>query len=194
MHVGSLAAFIEPGASAIERLLVRERERGEVTISLDPNVRPAIVGDLGAARARVERLVALAHVVKASDEDVAHLYPGRPLEQCAQAWLELGPSLVVITRGGDGALAVTSSGSIEVAAPKIELADTVGAGDTFSGGLLHALSEAGLLGNDTLASIGTDELAPILAAAAAAAALNCTRPGPNPPTAAELAAFQATHS
>lgn len=190
LHVGSLAAFLEPGASVIERLLVAERQRGRVTISLDPNVRPTIIGDLAAARERVERLIALAHVVKASDEDVAALYPGRPAGECARAWLALGPSLVVITRGADGALALTSSVTLEVPAPVVAVADTVGAGDAFSGALLHTLSGAGLLGEPgPLGRVDAAALATIITTATAAAALTCTRPGADPPTAAELTAF-----
>lgn len=196
VHVGSLAAFLEPGASAIEELLRSERERGQVTISLDPNVRPAIVagpdGDLGPARERVERLVRLAHVVKASDEDVAHLYPGRSIEEAAQAWLELGPALVVVTRGGEGALALTRTATVAFPAPTIAVADTVGAGDTFAGALLYGLDAAGLLGAAgaaKLAALDEDTLGPIVVLATAAAAINCTRPGANPPNATELIEF-----
>lgn len=158
-----------------------------MTISLDPNIRTAIIGDLDAARVRLERLVRLAHVVKASDEDIAALYPGRSAQECAHAWLELGPSLVVVTRGRDGALALTRSAVLAVPAPVVEVADTVSAGDTFSGALLHGLSAAGLLG--AAEELGAAELTPVLTTATAAAALACTRSGSNPPTAAELAAF-----
>jgi fructokinase len=197
VHVGSLAAFLEPGATAIERLLRRERERGQVTISLDPNVRPMIVapgGDLGPARQRVERLVGLAHLVKASDEDLANLYPGVPIEEAARAWLAFGPALVVVTLGADGALAVAQSGTVRVAAPKVTVADTVGAGDTFAGALLRGLESAGLLGaagHDKLVAVDADTLRPIIAEASAAAAINCTRPGTDPPTATELTTFLA---
>jgi fructokinase len=200
LHVGSLAAYLEPGASAITRLLRSEHQRGNVTISLDPNVRPNIIGgpggDLSAARERTERLVSFAHVVKVSDEDLGALYPGRPLEDVTREWLALGPALVVLTRGGEGALALGRNVSIAVPAPKIELADTVGAGDTFSGALLHSLAHAGLLGASGLGrllSIDAAQLRPIIEAATAAAAINCTRPGPNPPTAAELAEFMAAN-
>lgn len=198
VHVGSLAAFLEPGASAIEALLRAERERGQVTISLDPNVRPAIVagpdGDLSQARSRVERLVGLAHVVKASDEDLAHLYPRTSVEDAAQQWLGLGPALVVVTQGADGALALARSATVAVPAPQVTIADTVGAGDTFAGALLHGLDAAGLLGaagTAKLDALDADQLRPIVVRAAAAAAFNCTRPGANPPNAAELAGFLA---
>ncbi len=201
LHIGSLAAFLEPGATAIEALVRRERERGQVTISLDPNVRPAIVagpdGDIGPARARVERLVALAHVVKASDEDLGHLYPGVPVEETARAWLELGPALVVVTLGGDGALALTRGATVTFPAPKIAVADTVGAGDTFTGGLLYGLDRAGLLGGAgpaKLAALDEDALGPIVVLATMAAAVNCTREGADPPTIAELDEFLATQN
>jgi fructokinase len=195
VHVGSIAAFVEPGASAIERLLRAERDRGRVTISLDPNIRPSIIagpdGNLDDARERVERLVDLAHVVKASDEDLAHLYPAMSLEEAAQAWLARGPGLVVVTRGADGALGLSASATLAVHAPAVEVADTVGAGDSFAGALLRSLSTAGLLGADgaaKLAAVDADGLRPLLRAATTAAALNCTRPGADPPTAEELAA------
>ncbi len=196
VHVGSLAAFLEPGASRIEALLRAERERGRVTISLDPNVRPAIVagpeGDLGAARERVERLVALAHVVKASDEDLGHLYPGVPVEEAARAWLARGPSLVVVTRGSDGALALARDATVAYPAPAIAVADTVGAGDTFSGALLFGLHLTGLLGEAgaaKLAALDEETLGTIVVLATMAAAVNCTRQGADPPTAEELDAF-----
>lgn len=196
VHIGSLAAFIEPGASAIEQWVARERERGQVTISLDPNIRPSIVagpdGDLTEARARVERLVDLAHVVKASDEDIAHLYPGLSVSDAAESWLKRGPSLVVITQGAEGAFALSGAGAVSVSAPKIDLADTVGAGDTFAGALLHGLRASGLTGPSTaaaLSAIDEDDLRPLVTLAVVAAALNCTRPGANPPTAAEIGNF-----
>ena len=109
LHFGSLASWLPPGDAAVARLVAARRER--TLVSFDPNVRPHLQPDGAAARRRIEQLVPLAHVVKTSDEDLAHLYPGRDPDDVARAWLELGPGLVVVTRGGDGALARTAAGS-----------------------------------------------------------------------------------
>lgn len=193
VHVGSLAVFLEPGASAIEQFLIREGYRGRVTLSLDPNVRPTIVsgadGSLDEARARVERLVGLVDVVKASDEDLGWIYPGVPAEEAAAGWLDRGPALVVVTRGEEGATAVGRRATVTVRAPDVEVVDTVGAGDTFAGALLDGLGRAGLLGpggGERIAALDEAALATLARRAATAAALTCTRAGADPPTAEEL--------
>jgi fructokinase len=191
VHVGSIAAFREPGAAALLRMLRRERDRGAVSVTLDPNIRPAVIGGLDYARERTEELVGLANVVKASDEDLAQLYPDLDPVSAARQWLARGPSLVVVTRGPDGAVAVGRATEVEVATPKIDLVDTVGAGDAFMGALLHALDQRELLGGAAaarLAAADPDLLAQVLTTAATAAALNCSREGADPPDAAELAA------
>ncbi len=104
------------------------------------------------ARPRVERLVALADVVKASDEDIAWLYPDAAVADVQARWLALGPALVVVTRGAEGADALVARGSVHVAAPTTEVADTIGAGDSFMAGLLAALSDLKLLGGDRSAT------------------------------------------
>jgi fructokinase len=191
IHVGSIAAYREPGASALTAMLRRERARGAVTVSLDPNVRPAVIGGIDHARARTEELVALADVVKASDEDLTQLYPGVDQVTAARRLLAMGPALVVVTRGPDGAVGVGRAAEAEVPAPKVDLVDTVGAGDTFMGALLHALDRRGLLGGAAaprLAAADAGTLGELLTTAATAAALNCAREGADPPTAAELSA------
>jgi fructokinase len=198
LHIGSIAIFIPPGADAIEQLVAREGLRGQVTLSLDPNVRPTIVADadgsLDTARARVERLVGLVDVVKASDEDLGWLYPDvRPVD-AAERWAGLGPSLVVMTQGPDGAVAIGAKATVSVPAPTVTVADTIGAGDAFAGGLLYALNVAGLLGPggaDRIAALDGPELTELVRVAVVTAALTCTRVGAVPPTAAELTAFLA---
>jgi fructokinase len=190
IHVGSIAAYREPGASALLRMLRREHERGAVSVSLDPNVRPNVIGGVEHARVRTEELVRLADVVKASDEDLAVLYPDLDHASAARRWLELGPSLVVVTRGPKGALGLGAAAVVEVSTPPVELVDTVGAGDTFMGALLHALDGRELLGGAAagrLAAASAETLTDVLTTAAVAAALNCAREGADPPTAAELA-------
>ena len=183
---GSYALGVEPVASAIETLLARESARR--VVSLDPNVRPRVVGDVAAFRARFERLLAHAGVVKASVEDVEAFYGSAELDSVALDWLRRGPKLVVFTRGADGTVAFSGAASVERPAPKVDVVDTVGAGDTFHAALLAALDAAGLLTVDSPALRET-ELVRALNYAAAAAALVCTRRGADPPTHAEVARF-----
>ncbi|MFC4562503.1 carbohydrate kinase [Nocardiopsis mangrovi] len=186
LHTGSIAALRAPGADTVEALLRRERERGGVTIGFDPNMRPAVIDPLERSRARTERLAGLSHLVKVSDEDLGHLYPGTDTEEAARSLLDLGPGLVVVTKGGDGAVALTRAERVAVAAPEVEVADTVGAGDTFMGALLWRLDAADLLGGADLGALDADVLAELLSYAAAAAACVVTRPGADPPTAEEV--------
>ncbi|MFD6077876.1 carbohydrate kinase [Streptomyces hydrogenans] len=181
VHLGSIAAVTEPGAATV--LALTGRLRPAATVSYDPNVRPALMGEHGPAVARVERCVALADLVKASDEDLAWLYPGEPVEAVAARWLGLGPAVVLVTRGGDGALAVTREHTVAAGAPAVAVVDTVGAGDSFMSAVLDALA-----GRDraALAALGADALAGLLARAGAAAAVTVSRAGARPPDRAEL--------
>jgi len=195
LHVGSLAAFLEPGASAVDRFVRAEGLRGRVTLSFDPNLRPAILvdadGSLDVARQRVERLVGLVDVVKVSDEDLGWLYPEVEPDKAAAVWAAHGPALVVVTHGAEGAVAISRAATVAVPAPVVDVVDTVGAGDTFSGALLHGLDTAGLLGPggaERIAALDADGLTRLLTTAVTAAALTCTRAGPTAPTAADLAA------
>ena len=190
VHTGSIAVFLEPGAAQVGALVRQHRPRS--TISFDPNVRPAIVGALQPARERVEELVASSDVVKVSDEDLAWLEPGRSVTDVAREWLARGPSLVVVTRGGEGAVAVAACGEVEVEAPAIALVDTVGAGDAFMSGLLDDLARRDLLGaerREALRSVRTQVLAQVVGHAVHVAALTCTRAGAEPPTRDELHAW-----
>ncbi len=189
---GSYALGVEPIASAIETLL--RREAGSRVISLDPNVRPRVVGDLNAYRERFERLLAHADIVKASDEDIELLYGARDLAAAAQEWLRVGPRLVIITRGEKGPLAAFGDTVQERPAPKIEVVDTVGAGDTFHAGLLAYLDANGLLTPEGVAGLGEAQVIAALDFAAAAAAIVCTRRGANPPTWDEVEQFMATRA
>ena len=195
MHTGSLATVLEPGKTNVVDLMARERERGRVTVSYDPNVRPALLGDPATARPDIERLVALSDVVKVSDEDLGWLYPGRGDEEVAQEWLASGPALVVVTRGGAGVYAVSTGLEVRRPALPIDLVDTVGAGDSFTSGLLDGLQRADLIGGqrrDALAAIDEASLVDVLDEAALIAGITCSRPGADPPTRAELDAVLAT--
>jgi fructokinase len=192
LHTGSLATALPPGNANVIDLVERERTRGRVTISYDPNVRPALLGDAARARTGIERLVALSDVVKVSDEDLRWLYPDQPDERVAQRWLGLGPALVVVTRGGVGAYAVSANVEVHRTAVPIDLVDTVGAGDSFTSGLLEALHRADLIGGsrrEAVAAIDESTLASVVDAAALTAAITCSRPGADPPTRVEIDAL-----
>jgi fructokinase len=189
LHTGSLATVLAPGNANVVDLLDREHERGRVTISYDPNVRPALLGDAEDARPDIERLVALSDVVKVSEEDLHWLYPDRSDEDVAQGWLALGPALIVVTRGGAGLYAVSARLELRRDAAPIDLVDTVGAGDAFSSGLLDGLHRADLIGGarrDALAAIDEATLVSVVDAAVLVAAITCSRPGADPPTRAEV--------
>lgn len=187
VHTGSIAAVLEPGASDVHALVAAARETA--TITYDPNARPALMGDPADARPRIEALVALADVVKVSDEDLAWLVPDADPVTVAHQWLALGPALVVVTYGGEGALAVTAAGEQRVLAPRVEVVDTVGAGDSFMGALLDGLWDVGLLGaarREALREIDPAVLGDVLRRCVAVAAVTVSRAGANPPRRAEL--------
>lgn len=188
VHIGSIGAALEPGATLVERLAAEAQP--SATISFDPNVRPQLMGPADTARPRIERLVAIADVVKASDEDLAWLYPDADATDVAQTWLALGPTLVVVTRGGDGADVLSAAGRIWVPAPRTQVADTIGAGDSFMSGLLAALSDRGLLGGErraALRELSASDLREVVGFAARCAAITVSRTGADPPTRADLA-------
>jgi len=145
LHTGSLAAMVPPGAAVVETAMAAARQRG-VTISFDPNVRPSLAGPREHERVRIERQVRLSHLVKVSEDDLGWLYPDTDPLDLARRWLDLGPSLVVVTLGPRGAHAVTRSTAVTRPAPVVAVVDTVGAGDSFTSGLLAWLSAADLLG------------------------------------------------
>ncbi len=185
LHTGSLAAALPPGRAEVEVVLARV-DAG-ITVSYDPNIRPALLTDPAAERARVERQVAHADLVKASADDLAWLYPDTDPLTVAGHWLDRRPALVVVTRGGLGCVALTRHGTMTVPARPVQVIDAVGAGDSFTAALLAGLDRAGLLGPQwPTAGIPADVLTAILAAANTAAALTCTRAGADPPTRAEL--------
>ncbi len=190
VHTGSIAAVLEPGAGDVARILAAHRT--SATLTYDPNLRPSLMPPPERTRQVVERVVAMADVVKVSDEDLAWLAPDDPLG-LAQEWATAGPALVVVTRGGAGAAAWTGAGvHVDVAAPPVTVADTVGAGDSFMAGLIDGLWGAGLLGPDArsaLRAVDTVTLRSVLERCAVIAAITVGRPGADPPTAAEVAAY-----
>ncbi|WP_421742266.1 carbohydrate kinase family protein [Cellulomonas sp.] len=188
VHTGSIATVLQPGGTAVARIVTRRRATS--TITYDPNLRPVLMGSPAHALPVVDALVRLADVVKVSDEDLAWLHPGVAPAEIAEQWSRSGPSLVVVTHGGEGAFASTSAGArISVDAPKVQVADTVGAGDSFMGGLIDGLWSAGLLGagrRQALADVDAATVQAVLERCARIAAITVSRAGANPPRLAEL--------
>ena len=159
--------------------------RGGRVLAIDPNVRPAFARDEDAYRARIERMIAMADIVKISDEDLEWL-EGDGGEDVARRLLERGPTLICLTRGADGVTGLTPSLRVEVPAVRTQVVDTVGAGDTFNAGLLAGLSEAGALSKDGLAGLDKSTLGSALELGARAASVTVSRAGANPPWRSEL--------
>ena len=190
VHSGSLALTMAPGADPLQRLLARAHQA--MTVSYDPNCRPLLMGSADAVRGRIEALVGLADVVKASADDLAWLLPGRPPEQVAEAWLARGPSIVAVTLGPAGVVvAARQAGLVRRPGRAVEVADTVGAGDAFTSALLAGLHRRGLLGADRradLRAVDAATLAELADEAVVAASITCTRHGADPPSSADLLA------
>ncbi len=183
LHVsGALALAVPSMGDAVEALL--QRERGHRLLALDPNVRPRLVRDEAAHRARLDRWIALVDLVKVSADDLAWLAPGVAVEDVAARWLARGPELVVVTRGADGVYASTPGGTVDLPGVPVVVADTVGAGDAFMAGLLCALHEAG----DLVRGRTPDPTAlrSALEFAQQVASITCARVGADPPWRAEL--------
>lgn len=193
LHFGGISLL--RGSTPAAALAAAEGLRGRALVSLDINVRPRLIADAATYRATLERAVAASDLLKLSAADVAWLAPGADVAAYAAAQLEAGPALVALTRGGEGVSGLRLRGGrierVDVPTFPVVVADTVGAGDSFTAGLLAALAAAGVTGRAALEAMPAEQLGAALRQGAAAAALNCSRPGADPPRAAELAAFLA---
>ena len=189
LEAGSISAIIEPGASAVLDALERGREHA--LVCFDPNARPSIMGEPEAALASLERFIALADVVKVSDEDIEWLTGGAPIDEVVDRWLGMGPSLVVVTRGKHGSEVATVSGLRFTKTPAdVPVVDTVGAGDSFMGGIIDAMWGMGLRGGEareTLRTLPEEQVRAIIDRASAVSDVTVSRKGANPPWAHELA-------
>lgn len=183
LFLGGISLIAEPCGSAYEALCLREA--GRRLIMLDPNIRPGFIADEARYRARLTRMIAGADIVKLSDEDLAWLIPGNA-DDAAKQLLAMGPALVLVTRGAEGAQAWRAQGGLRVDAPRVQVADTVGAGDTFNAGFLAGLDDLGVGCRETLLALNAAQLAQALELAVRAAAITVSRPGANPPWRAEL--------
>ena len=194
LHAGSIGALMRPGG--VDVLAAMDGGRRVGTVSYDPNIRPALVADRESTLAEVERRVAVSDVVRASDDDLEWL-AGRPLDEedlvaWLRGWRDLGPALLVCTRGPKGALVLLPSGrATSVPGTQVEVADTVGAGDSFMSGLLSGLLDAGLLGGPgTRARLRRARGAAVTGAVRrgiATSAATVAHPGAHAPTRAEIA-------
>ncbi|QDP25183.1 carbohydrate kinase family protein [Bradyrhizobium cosmicum] len=185
LHVGSTTLVNDQGAAETKALIADARASS--TICFDPNCRPNLVKGKPAYLARMTEFAEGADLVKMSDVDFAYLFGAEPYEQRASTLLGQGTSLVVITRGSDGAIAWhAKAGQVEVPAPKVAVADTIGAGDSFQAALVFALKKQGRLARQQLKDIGADELLRALTFAVNCAGITCTRPGADPPWSHEV--------
>ena len=178
LHIGTLVTMIEPGASALYDWAMQVAELAPIVF--DPNIRPSVQPDRDLYEAAVEKWAALSAVIKVSDDDLAWLFPGQPIEDVANRWINDGAFLVVVTQGANGIMGYTSEGCVEVPGVKVDVVDTVGAGDTVGAIVVEAMLTHGLV------ELRGELLRGVLARAAAAAAITCSRKGAQPPFKHEL--------
>jgi fructokinase len=178
LHIGTLVTIIEPASSVLYDWAIKVAEFAPIVF--DPNIRPSVVGDRVRYAVAVEKWAAIASVIKLSDDDLKWLYPDEKFEKVAQRWITQGASVVVITRGSEGLSGFSAAGSVEVPGVKIEVADTVGAGDTVGAILVEAMIEKGL------ENLTGEALKATLHRAAVAAGITCSRKGAQPPYKHEL--------
>jgi len=193
VQFGCLAMAIAPGGLVLQKWLKELYATGQMTLSHDLNIRSALGFERQSELARVQRINAHSHIIKASDADIEWLYDlpvGAAIDEIALSWSQ-GGKLVVITRGGDGAMLYLNGNKLHAKAPKINLVDTVGAGDTFMANLLAELDLVGALGDEPisrLANLAAAQLQTAAEVAAVAAGIVCERKGCEPPTLAETTA------
>ena len=178
LHIGTLVTVIEPGASALYDWAMQVAEFAPIVF--DPNIRPSVQPDRDLYEAAVEKWAALSAVIKVSDDDLAWLFPEVSIDDVAKRWINDGVFLVVITRGANGIVGFTEDGRVEVPGVKVDVVDTVGAGDTVGAIVVEAMIEHGLI------ELRGDRLQEVLSRAAHAAAITCSRQGAEPPYKHEL--------
>jgi fructokinase len=183
LHVGTLGLVFEPTAIALQAVV--EAVHDQALVMVDPNCRPTFIPDQGTFRRSLAATLQYAHVLKGSVEDLEYLEPGRTPAEAARALLADGPSVALVTLGGDGALVITADAELRVPAPAARVIDTIGAGDAFGGGWLAWWSLKGLT-RDDLAN--TDLVREATRFACVVAARTCERPGAQPPRLSEVSA------
>lgn len=183
---GTLSLVLEPGASVYETVLRRESKR--LLTALDPNIRAGLIDDPGAYRKRFRSWLPDVGLLKVSIEDAQWLAETSDVIEIARTWISQGPAAVVLTKGGDGLSVITATDQVDVPPVKVDVADTIGAGDTVQGALLAWLHDHEALSAEKVRALTNDEWADALAYAGAAAAITCSRAGAEPPFASELTA------
>ncbi|MBJ3761159.1 carbohydrate kinase [Maribius pontilimi] len=184
LFFGGISLVVEPCANTYEALA--QREAAQRVVMIDPNIRPSFITDEPAYRARLDRMLGIADIVKLSDDDLHWLRGDGDIAALAQGILKQGAKLVCITEGAKGVTGYSARGAVSVPAETVEVVDTVGAGDTFNAGCLAALARAGLLSKAAVADLSDGAIREALTLGAKAAAVTVSRAGANPPTAAEL--------
>jgi fructokinase len=195
MQFGSISLLTDPTSTSITEIIGKHRSslNHNVTVVFDPNCRPALTPDLEGYKRKLRNWLRLAHVVKVSDQDLGWLEPDKALDDVAADWIAQGPSVVIITRGEHGSsLYRAGHERLQVPTPKVGVIDTVGAGDTYTAGLMVSLLEHGHERAEQLAAHSDETWLEVMTFAAQAAAINCTRAGANPPTRAEVSGFHAS--
>ena len=184
IHVGSYSIVTPPTADTLYELI--KKHSGKCLISLDPNVRLGVEPNIQKWIDRVDMIAKHANLLKISDEDFAHLYPDTTVEEKVKEWLSFGVGLVAFTKGGDGADLWSQKASASVTAPKIAVADTVGAGDTFQTSLIKQLIDLQVQSDDWENQLNAEKLKAIGTFAATAAAVTCSRQGADLPNMQEV--------
>ncbi len=184
LHFGSFSLIHDPAGATLEALAIQEKPRR--IICIDPNIRASLVVNRDNYLLRLGRMLAIADIIKISDEDMEWIFPGVDPATVVKQWLLDGAALVILTRGGAGATAFTKSFQIDQPVQKVTVSDTVGAGDTFTAGLLASLDQQHLLERNKLKNISKNQLAQATQLAAKAAAITVSRAGANPPWESEI--------
>ncbi|MER8904638.1 carbohydrate kinase [Mesorhizobium sp. M0772] len=185
MLFGAISLISDPAGAAYEEFMKREHQRR--VMMLDPNIRPNFIPDKAKHLRRIRSMMAMADIVKLSDEDLHWFGEAGSHEDVIRNWLDRGPKLIVVTHGSEGAVGYSREHKVSVTPEKVEVVDTVGAGDTFNAGILASLHEQGLLTKAGIGGLSEDAIRQALALGAKAAAVTVSRAGANPPWRHEIA-------
>ncbi|RWG23074.1 MAG: carbohydrate kinase [Mesorhizobium sp.] len=185
MLFGAISLISEPAGSAYEEFM--RREHNSRVMMLDPNIRPNFIPDKAKHLRRIREMMAMADIVKLSDEDLNWFDEAGSHEEVVRNWLDRGPSLIVVTHGSEGAVGYSREHKVTVVPRKVKVVDTVGAGDTFNAGILASLHEQGLLTKAAIGGLSEEAIRSALELGAKAAAVTVSRAGANPPWRHEIA-------
>lgn len=184
MHFSCISLIPEPCGGTYEALM--RRESSKRVMMFDPNIRKNFIKDKASHLARMKRMVAMADIVKLSDEDLDWFGEPGTTQEIATRWLTLGPKLIVITKGASGLVAYSKDHHVTVPAERVQVVDTVGAGDTINAGILCSLRDQTLLTKAAIAALTPGQIEAVLRFSAKAAAFTVSRAGANPPTREEM--------